>query len=232
MRLSEFVFGLFPLTERLVGMAVRTAQQDGRTVSCRAGCGACCRQAVPVSLPEAFLLYEYCAGQPKERRDALLARFASARATLAASSVTERSIQPGSHGTKEMIAIALEYFQLNLACPFLESESCSIHAFRPMSCREHLVTSPAEDCRIPLIKRGELIFDNPAIRPVLAPASLTFALASLYGELEGGEPAYVPLVLALERAAESRTAREKKHAAADLFSAFFRILERLLRQRI
>ena len=33
-----------------------------------------------------------------------------------------------------------------IACPFLEDESCSIHPQRPVSCREFLVTSPAENC--------------------------------------------------------------------------------------
>ncbi len=41
------------------------------------------------------------------------------------------------------------YFHANIACPFLENESCSIHESRPLSCREYLVTNPAENCRDP-----------------------------------------------------------------------------------
>ena len=39
-----------------------------------------------------------------------------------------------------------EYFSQQIACPFLEDESCSIHPSRPVACREYLVTSPAEHC--------------------------------------------------------------------------------------
>lgn len=42
--------------------------------------------------------------------------------------------------------LALKYFALGIACPFLEDESCSIYEHRPMRCREYLVTSPAENC--------------------------------------------------------------------------------------
>jgi Fe-S-cluster containining protein len=230
MRLSEFVFSLFPLEERLMAMAVRAAQQEDRAVSCRAGCGACCRQPIPLSLPEAFLLFEVWARQPTERRGAILSRVESAKAELA--SLGDRSLLSAEHNAKEVVSFAFDYFRLDLACPFLEAESCSIHAHRPMSCREHLVTSPAEHCSVPLERRGENIVDNPAIRPVLAPASLTFALAALYAELEGGEPVYVPLVLALDRVVELREARERKHLAVELFASFFRILEPLLRARI
>jgi hypothetical protein len=45
--------------------------------------------------------------------------------------------------------IGMEYFRLGIACPFLEDESCSIHADRPVACREYLVTSPAEHCSRP-----------------------------------------------------------------------------------
>ncbi len=39
-----------------------------------------------------------------------------------------------------------DYFRLQIACPFLENESCSIHQTRPIACREYLVTSPPEFC--------------------------------------------------------------------------------------
>ena len=45
--------------------------------------------------------------------------------------------------------LSLAYFKFGIACPFLEDESCSIHPDRPMACREHLVSSPAENCRTP-----------------------------------------------------------------------------------
>ena len=43
-------------------------------------------------------------------------------------------------------ALVGAYFQEGIACPFLEEESCSIYEERPITCREFLVTSPAEHC--------------------------------------------------------------------------------------
>jgi Fe-S-cluster containining protein len=232
MRLPEFVHNLFPLEDRLVGMGVRSAQQEGRTVSCRSGCGACCRQPVPVSLPEAFLLYEIVASQPPEQRECTLARFEAVKEALQANGFGDRSILAEQAVEGAVAGLALDYFQLGLPCPFLESESCSIHSFRPTSCREHLVTSPAELCAAPAERNGMDIRYNIGLRSVLAPVSMTQALAMLYAELEGEEPVLLPLTLALDRAAEMREARARKHDSQKLFSSFFAILDPLLRSRI
>ena len=42
------------------------------------------------------------------------------------------------------------YLGLELACPFLEDDACSIYAERPSACREYLVSSPKELCARPL----------------------------------------------------------------------------------
>jgi len=59
----------------------------GRPVSCRAGCGACCRQAVPISPVEARMLSEYIDAQPPERREVLRARFRAAAERIEESGV-------------------------------------------------------------------------------------------------------------------------------------------------
>jgi hypothetical protein len=53
-------------------------------------------------------------------------------------------LSPDERGT-----LSLEYLALGIACPFLEDESCSIHAERPLACRQHLVTSPARNYQKP-----------------------------------------------------------------------------------
>ena len=211
MRLPEFVFNLFPLEERLVSLGVASAQKEGRSVSCRAGCGACCRQPVPISAPEAFLLYEMMAGLPPERRDLYLGRFIDAKDKLREHGFSDRSLEGEAAAGKELILMAADYFGLQIPCPFLIDESCSIHPSRPMSCREHLVTSPAELCR-------SLI--HPDIRGIHAPVSLTQVLAQLYAELEGTQPTLLPMPLALDFAVEQRAARIKQYEAKPLFDRF------------
>lgn len=78
--------------------------------------------------------------------------------------------------------VALEYFAAGVACPFLEDEACSIHADRPLVCREYLVTSPPDLCAAL----------SPGIEQVTLEARPSLAL--LNADLRDG---WLPLVLSL-----------------------------------
>jgi len=132
---------VLPALQGLVN-AVVAAAEAGREISCRKGCGACCRQLVPISRTEGEALLALVEAMPTERREAVRARFAQAEAAIAKAGLAER----GARSDREM---SVAYFALAIACPFLEDESCSIHAERPLVCREYLVTSPAELCAGP-----------------------------------------------------------------------------------
>ncbi len=130
-----------PALQGLVNAVVEAAQA-GKTVSCRKGCGACCRQLVPVSRTEGERLLQLIDALPAERRETLLARFAAAETAIEGAGLKDRA----GRTDRELSAA---YFALRLPCPFLEDESCSIHPERPLVCREYLVTSPAELCSGP-----------------------------------------------------------------------------------
>src|SRR6267154_2150947 len=130
-----------PALQGLVNAVVEAAEA-GHTVSCRKGCGACCRQLVPVSRTEGERLLQLVKAMPADRREALAARFAAAEAAIDRAGLKER----GDRSDREL---SVAYFAQGIACPFLEDESCSIHAERPLICREYLVTSPAELCAGP-----------------------------------------------------------------------------------
>jgi Fe-S-cluster containining protein len=137
---------VMPALQGLVNAVVEAAEagvlKSGGAISCRKGCGACCRQLVPVSRTEGERLLALIEAMPRERRATLHARFAAAEAALEGAGLAER----GQKTDREM---SLAYFALHLPCPFLEDESCSIHPDRPLVCREYLVTSPAELCAGP-----------------------------------------------------------------------------------
>jgi Fe-S-cluster containining protein len=122
--------------------AVVEAAEIGKAISCRKGCGACCRQLVPVSRTEGERLLQVVEAMPAERREMLKARFTAAAAAIEAAGLKERQ----GRSDREL---STEYFALGVPCPFLEDESCSIHPERPLVCREYLVTSPAELCAGP-----------------------------------------------------------------------------------
>jgi Fe-S-cluster containining protein len=132
---------IVPALQGLVNAVVEAAEA-GKIVSCRKGCGACCRQLVPVSRTEGERLLQLVDSLPLERREPLVARFAAAEATIERAGLKDR----GGRTDRELSAA---YFALRLPCPFLEDESCSFHPERPLVCREYLVTSPAELCSGP-----------------------------------------------------------------------------------
>jgi Fe-S-cluster containining protein len=130
-----------PALQGLVNAVVAAAEKD-QAISCRKGCGACCRQLVPISRTEGERLLQLIETMPVERRTELGRRFAAAATAIKAAGLDQR----GARSDREL---SLAYFALKVPCPFLEEESCSIHPDRPLVCREYLVTSPAELCSGP-----------------------------------------------------------------------------------
>jgi len=124
--------------------ATARAAAAGRPISCRAGCGACCRQLVPLAPSEARAVARLVDAMPEPRRTVIRQRFDAALEKLGD---LLDSMPTGT--AEERAALSIEYFKFGIACPFLEDESCSIHPDRPMACREYLVSSPAENCRTP-----------------------------------------------------------------------------------
>jgi Fe-S-cluster containining protein len=192
---DDLLPALQALDDALVRQATRQAEGSGRRISCRAGCGACCRQLVPVSEVEARRLAELVRGLPGAERAAVEERFARALEALSANGLLARLREPGAIPDRaERRRVGLEYFSRGVACPFLVNESCSIHRDRPLACREYLVTSPAQYCANPTPE---------TVDQVELPTRLSRALMRFASE-EPTEPRWLPLVLALE--APERTA--------------------------
>jgi len=185
---------LVPLALVLADAAAEDAAQrvaaEGGTVSCKKGCAACCRYLVHVSESEAYYLHELVERLPEPRRSQVRERFAEARRRLQQAGFLETLQQFPMWTGPEIHQRGQAYHALQIPCPFLEDESCSIYADRPIACREYLVTSPPEYCATA---------DRTAIRGVSMPVNFFVGLARF------GVPAeattlhrWVPLVLALE----------------------------------
>ena len=175
------------LAHQVIDVAVAEATERGESVSCKAGCGACCRQLVPISLTEARALAALVAAMPAPRRSKVRARFAKASARLEAAGLLDEMRKFDEMPTEWHRTIHSRYFPLGIPCPFLEDESCSIHAQRPIVCREYLVTSSPEHCgvaksadvrRVPL--HGEVSTDIVLLEyrgPTASRVALVLALA-------------------------------------------------------
>lgn len=132
------------LADGISNHATARIEQAGHRVSCQKGCGACCRQLVPVSPVEARHLAALVEAMPMDQQTLVRGRFRAAQEVLAAAQLGH----PGhpEEDKQAYRAFGLSYFRMGLACPFLQEESCSIHGDRPLVCREYLVTSPAAAC--------------------------------------------------------------------------------------
>jgi Fe-S-cluster containining protein len=168
-------------------MAERREGREGRAISCCKGCGVCCRQLVPLSAPEAWMIADVVASMPEARRRIVYERFVAAARRLEENGFRERLMQP-RETDEELMKMGSDYFMLGIACPFLEDESCSIYADRPIACREYLVCSPAENCRDPMPGN---------IEGIQVPAQVSHALAALGHSTAPARP-WVPFILALE----------------------------------
>jgi Fe-S-cluster containining protein len=198
------------IADTVVSIASEEATAAGGQVSCRAGCGACCRQLVPVSPVEARALAALVEELPEPRRTAVRARFAEARRRVAEAGLLERVRDWTGGPAEKRLELAHTYFALGIACPFLEDESCSIHRDRPLACREYLVTSPAANCARPSAE---------SIRMVPVPARISHVLHRLRVAEFGLR---VPLVLAPEFAAEHPPASPEP--GTEVFRRFLRSL--------
>ena len=146
---AELLPVLRQFSDAMVEAAEGRAAREGEAVSCTSGCGACCRQLVPIREMEARRLAWFLLSLPEPRRSIILKRFAGAAARLASSGLRGRLDARGELDRAGRMALKLDYFALGIACPFLEAESCGIYDERPMICREHLVTTPAACCADP-----------------------------------------------------------------------------------
>jgi Fe-S-cluster containining protein len=180
---------LLPLFHGLANLVVNIAEEHveaaGQHISCRAGCGACCRQIVPISESEAHAVKQLVDELPEPRRTVVRERFADGVKRMAAAGMLKRM----RHIEREpnAILLGLDYFRVGVPCPFLEDESCSIHPDRPLACRQYLVTSPAEFCA----KQ-----EPGTVRGVPIPADVSRAVRAV--DKGSSSVGWVPLLLALD----------------------------------
>lgn len=182
------------ITDQIVELSILDAESQGRKVSCCAGCGACCRQLVPIGAAEAHKIAALVEEMPEPRRSEIRRRFDAAVQLLAESGLLADLDARDAWRGDDRRRVGLAYFARGIACPFLEDESCSIHPERPLACREYLVTSPAANCSHPTPEGIEM---------VRVPGAPWTAVARLQPAAPGERSIpWTPLILALRYAAD------------------------------
>ncbi len=214
-RLGELLPIVQRIADQIVDGAVEDTEAQGACVSCKMGCGACCRQLVPISEVEARSIRDVVERMPEPRRTQVRARFAETQGRLAEAGLLSKLLARDDWDENEFIEMGTRYFRQGIACPFLEDESCSIHADRPITCREYLVTSPADNCACPTK-------DN--IQKVDLPVQIWTSLARF--DMVNPDAKYirwVPLVLAPQWA-DANPEKPPSESGPELLRKFFEFL--------
>jgi Fe-S-cluster containining protein len=187
--LTELLPILQDLDDSLIGAAAAEEVSAGRSISCQAGCGACCRQLVPISIFEAEALTTWIRTIPEPQQQELARRFDQTLRTLASAGILERLVASGGEfwdpENDAHKRLAIDYLYKRVPCPFLVDEACSIHPIRPLICREYLVTSPPAHCVDPANLQTEMV-------PL--PIRLMPTLNQIGAEVEHNTRGWIPLI--------------------------------------
>lgn len=175
---------LFELCNGVVALAAQKASRAGERISCGSGCGVCCRQLVPVSIPEAFFIRREALLAGGESAAALNRRFASAQDSLVNNGLWKLLESIGAE--TDQSRIAARYWDQAIPCPFLVNESCAIHAIRPCACREYNILSDPASCGRPL---------SANVKRLVIHRKMTTALARTAASLLSQPPTLIPLVM-------------------------------------
>jgi Fe-S-cluster containining protein len=202
MSLTDLVPEAFRLADRLARQAQERAAGSGLAIQCRKGCGVCCRYLVRISLPEALFLAARIQDTHQLRREGLLVRFGRVREVLQREWLYDdlkgglTSAQVDLTYPHRLYLFSRRYLELELPCPFLEDDACSIYSYRPTTCRQYFVTSPSSRCVNPFIEKANrlpLDLDVPDL------------IAEVTSELLEEPPRLVVLSLAPEWAAQNES---------------------------
>jgi Fe-S-cluster containining protein len=181
--LSDLVPFMHSLADEIIALAIKRAGARSGKITCGPGCGVCCSQLIPLSAPEAVYMVDRLLELPLAERTPLLRRFEKIEKRMEESTLKNRICSPAGTGA-DTDALARDYFYLKEACPFLAAQSCSIHAWRPVVCREFNVLSDPALCSDPFVNKLRTI---PLFK---RPSSLLALLAS---RVAGIPPGLVPM---------------------------------------
>ena len=189
---------ILPAIRTLADALVEGAQADlaaqGRPVSCGPGCAMCCRHLVTLGEAEALRLAGVVRALPQPRRARVKERFQAGLARLEKSGLLPELLAAFTRAPGDWVRfqrLQRDYWELDLACPFLEQGACAIYAERPLVCRQHLMTTPPAACADPFGPQTYL-------EKVLLPMDLAGAAAAFDG-LKATESRVLPLMLCLFR---------------------------------
>ena len=140
---------IYELHTDVISATLNSKRGKNIIVKCSKGCDTCCRQLITISIHEALLL-TYLVNQLnfaeksriKESFDRIISQLEQKKILKDLIDYHINSFED----KKAIVDLQKKYWDLQLSCPFLVDNSCSIYPYRPFICREYLVSSAPEKC--------------------------------------------------------------------------------------
>lgn len=212
--LADLVPFTHSLADEIIALAVKKAETRSEQVSCGEGCGVCCCQLVPLSAPEVIFMVRKLLEMPLAERTPVLRRFEMIEKRMEESDGLKNRICSLNNKDADNNAAAREYFYLKEACPFLAANSCSIHAWRPIVCREFNALSDPAICADPFVNKLRTV---PLFR---RPSSILALLASRVAGIPAG---LVPMPLMFDWYENNKDVRTRSWPAGMLINKLLEI---------
>lgn len=144
--LTELVPMARGLLDLMVGRRVSELSARGLKIACNKGChAACCRYLISVSVPEALMIVTEMQALPPDERNRIV-NSCRATAERIQCQMAKGSIVAGGNVARDNLL--RWYRELNISCPLLENNCCTIYDRRPIVCRECLAVGSPDQCRL------------------------------------------------------------------------------------
>jgi len=177
-RLADIVPLAHTISARIADIVIARNRRVGIDIVCRKGCAHCCKNLVPLAVPEAFRLKEYIYSMPRDQRDAMLRLCLLAARDILAEELPEffasQTATDSIDGLAFLSDLSRWYVSLGVCCPFLSENICTIYENRPLACRDYFVHGGGSVCANA----------DVATEPVKMPVPMVEVLGQLAGELE------------------------------------------------
>lgn len=136
---ERFMIGVYRDLDKVIKRELEKLRLEDLNPTCAEGCSFCCRQKIPLTLPEAHILAQYIkrnfSGEQKDEfRKRMSDWFDWVRDEL-----------PKYGNTKEDEKAA--FYDHSPYCPLLVDGKCSTYPVRPFACRTHYSSSSLDNCR-------------------------------------------------------------------------------------
>ncbi len=124
-------------------------ESTGNKITCKKGCAYCCTQYISISMAHGLVIVDYLYGNPEKLESFLKQYVKWSRALSGEPALQElEKCTTNSYRVKRTPQELLDrYAELEIPCPFLAADACTIYPVRPICCASHLSVSPPAWCR-------------------------------------------------------------------------------------